>query len=105
MPGVFTPLMLNGRLLVDGGLMDPVPIAPTASVQPDVTVAVDLGGERSGIPDGTPAQDTAEERPIDEWVERFRRGTSQLLDRDLIRSLISRWSGAHGSGVVAEPTR
>jgi NTE family protein len=27
MPGVFTPLMLNGRVLLDGGLMDPVPVA------------------------------------------------------------------------------
>ena len=102
MPGVFTPVMLNGRLLVDGGLMDPVPIAPTASVQSDVTVAVDLGGERNAIPDGTAARETAEERLVDEWGERVRRGTSYVLDRDLIRSLMSRWSGNHTSAQVGE---
>lgn len=94
MPGVFTPVMLNGRVLVDGGIMDPVPVAPTASVRSDLTVAVDLTGERVG---GTAEEGaataavTAEARPIEEWTERFRRSASQLLDRDLVRSLTSRF--------------
>ena len=92
-PGVFTPVMLNGRLLADGGLMDPVPIAPTASTRADATIAVDLGGERGGVPDDAPAQETAEERPIDEWVERFRRGAAHVLDREMVRALTSRFGG------------
>ena len=99
-PGVFTPVMLNGRLLVDGGLMDPLPIAPTTSARADVTVAVDLGGERTGALGGAPVRESAEERPIDEWIERFRRGTSHLLDRELIRSLVSRF-GATPSAAPA----
>jgi NTE family protein len=94
MPGVFTPVMLNGRVLVDGGLMDPVPIAPTASARADVTIGVDLGGERSGSPVGSPVRETAEERPVEEWVDRFRRGASNLLDHDLVRSLLSHFGGA-----------
>jgi NTE family protein len=97
-PGVFTPVMLNGRVLVDGGLMDPVPVAPTASARADVTIAIDLGGERGGLQEGSPARETAEERPVDEWVERFRRGASNLLDRDLVRSLLSRFGGASKPG-------
>ena len=73
-PGVFTPVVLNGRLLVDGGLMEPVPVAPTASARADVTIAIDLGGERTGAQEGSPARETAEERPVEEWAERFRRG-------------------------------
>jgi NTE family protein len=92
-PGVFTPVMLNGRVLVDGGLMDPVPVAPTQSARADVTIAVDLGGERSEQHDGSPARETAEERPVEEWADRFRRGAANLLDRDLVRSLLSRFSG------------
>ena len=103
-PGVFTPVMLNGRLLVDGGLMDPVPIAPTASALVDVTIAVDLGGGRIGSPDAVPARETAEERPVDEWVERFRRGTSHLLDRDLIRSLMSRFGGSPNAAEAGDET-
>jgi NTE family protein len=96
-PGLFAPVMLNGRLLVDGGVLDPVPIAPTAAVHADVTVAIDLGGERSGSPEGPPDRETAEERPVDEWLDRFRRGASRLLDRDMIRSFTSRF-GAGSDG-------
>ena len=101
-PGVFTPVMLNGRLLVDGGVMDPVPIAPTAAVLADLTIAVDLGGERAGVREGPPTPETAEERPIDEWVERFRRGASHLLDRDLVRGVLGRFGGSSGTAATAE---
>ena len=97
MPGVFTPVMLNGRLLVDGGIMDPVPVAPTASARADVTIAVDLGGERTAARETSPARETAEERPVEEWAERFRRGASNLLDRDLVRSLLSRFGARAGT--------
>lgn len=93
-PGVFTPVVLNGRVLVDGGLMDPVPVAPTMSSHADVTIAVDLGGERYGATaqqaDETPAKDSAEERPVEEWVDRFRHGASDLFDQEALRSLLSR---------------
>jgi NTE family protein len=91
MPGMFTPVMLNGRLLVDGGMIDPVPVAATASARAAVTIAIDLGGERTGAQEASPARETAEERPVEEWADRFRRGASHLLDRDLVRSLLSRF--------------
>jgi NTE family protein len=92
MPGVFTPVMLHGRVLVDGGLMDPVPIGPTASTRADVTVAVDLGGERSSGLEVATADD-GEEHVIDDLVDRFRRGAAHVLDRELVRSLTSRFGG------------
>jgi len=101
-PGVFTPVMLNGRLLVDGGVMNPVPIAPISSAPADVLIAIDLGGERRDLLAGNPATETAEERPVDEWIERFRRGTAHLIDRDLIRSLIVRLGGAADPVSVAD---
>ena len=57
-PGVFSPVVVDGRVLVDGGLMDPVPVAPIASVPADLTVAVSLTGERGprdtpGVPPRT----------------------------------------------------
>jgi NTE family protein len=102
MPGVFTPVVLNGRVLVDGGIMDPVPLAPTASARANVTIAIDLGGERSGLQDGAPVRESAEERPVEEWGERFRRGTSHLLDRDVVRSLVNRFGGAAKRGGDAD---
>lgn len=46
LPGIFTPVMLNGRLLADGGLMNPVPVTPLAALDADLTIAVSAGGER-----------------------------------------------------------
>jgi len=89
-PGVFAPVMLNGRVLVDGGLMDPVPIVATASSRADATIAVDLGGLRSNSFGTAPVKETAEDRPIEEWAERFKRTASNLFDRDIVRSLMSR---------------
>lgn len=46
LPGILTPVMLNGRLLADGGLMDPVPVTPTAALDVDLRIGVSVGGER-----------------------------------------------------------
>ncbi|HEX8009355.1 MAG TPA: patatin-like phospholipase family protein [Casimicrobiaceae bacterium] len=43
-PLIFTPFDYGGRKLVDGGLVNPVPIAPTLDDATDLTVAVDLSG-------------------------------------------------------------
>lgn len=43
-PLIFTPFLLGGRRLLDGGLVNPVPIAPTLTDTTDLTVAVNLSG-------------------------------------------------------------
>ncbi|HLS83041.1 MAG TPA: patatin-like phospholipase family protein [Arenimonas sp.] len=44
-PMVFTPKHLEGRELVDGGLLAPVPVAATRQMQADLVVAVDVSGQ------------------------------------------------------------
>ncbi len=46
-PAVFTPHRYHGRLLVDGGLLNPLPVAPTLSTLTDITVVVDVNGPPS----------------------------------------------------------
>jgi len=41
-PGIFTPVRSNGRLLVDGGLVNPVPVSVARSMGADIVIAVDL---------------------------------------------------------------
>lgn len=41
-PGVFSPVEIDGRTLVDGGLINPIPIAPTLNDATDLTIAVNL---------------------------------------------------------------
>jgi NTE family protein len=95
LPGIFTPVMLNGRLLADGGLMDPIPVSSTAALDADLTIGVSAGGERQATPG---VSEPAEPRPWDEWIARFRRGAAHSLDRDVIRSALSR-------GPEVEPER
>ena len=92
-PGIITPVMLNGRLLADGGMMDPVPIAPTAAARADLTIAVSLSGAEPHEHETEPVVADAVGQPVEEWYDRFRRSASQLLDRDLFRSLIHRFDG------------
>ncbi|GLO63797.1 serine protease [Vibrio sp. MACH09] len=50
LPLFFTPFEINGELLVDGGVLNPVPIAPTFGDKTDLTLAVNLGGELMSHP-------------------------------------------------------
>jgi len=43
-PMLFTPFEKDGRFLIDGGTVNPVPIAPTLNDQTDLTVVVGLSG-------------------------------------------------------------
>jgi NTE family protein len=42
LPGLFTPAQQDGRLLVDGGLVNPVPVSLCRAMGADVVIAVDL---------------------------------------------------------------
>lgn len=41
-PGIFTPVRSNGRILVDGGLVNPVPVSAARVLGADLVIAVDL---------------------------------------------------------------
>ncbi|MBI5889917.1 MAG: patatin-like phospholipase family protein [Nitrosomonadales bacterium] len=41
-PGIFTPVRSNGRILVDGGITNPVPVSVVRAMGADIVIAVDL---------------------------------------------------------------
>lgn len=43
LPGLFSPQLLDGRFLVDGGLVNPVPVSLCRVLDAEVVIAVDLG--------------------------------------------------------------
>jgi len=47
-PGVFTPVRKNGAILVDGGLVNPVPVSVVREMGADVVIAVDLNHDIVG---------------------------------------------------------
>ena len=66
LPGLFTPSEHDGRLLVDGGLVNPVPVSLCRALGADIVIAVDLGSDRAGHlrrRNGTP--------PPDNWKQRL----------------------------------
>src|SRR5437764_714709 len=77
-PGVITPHVFDGRLLADGGILDPLPMAPIAAVNADLTIAVSLAGsEASGRYEPT----ETEPRATTEWMSRMWRSTTALFER------------------------
>jgi len=78
MPGLFTPVVRDGAVLVDGGLVNPVPVSMCRALGADLVVAVDLSWGKLG-----PYRRSKERRevvPRDEpsWIGRM---TSKLTRR------------------------
>jgi len=51
LPLFFTPVPYKNGHLIDGGVLNPVPIAPTFNDDTDLTIAVNLGGPLENRPD------------------------------------------------------
>ncbi|WP_396873130.1 patatin-like phospholipase family protein [Mycolicibacter heraklionensis] len=87
-PGVIAPHVVDGRLLADGGILDPLPMAPLSAVNADLTLAVSLnGGDPTAA--GPAAQDSERDVPAGR-LNRMWRSTSALLDTSGARSLLDR---------------
>lgn len=56
MPMIFTPHVVDGRELVDGGLMTPLPIAATRQMRVDRVIAVDVNGPVPWLQAGAPVR-------------------------------------------------
>lgn len=70
-PLLFTPVHVNGRTLVDGGLVNPVPIAPTLNDTTDLTIAVNLGGRYESEPTPPPSETIPSGNPYRQRIQDF----------------------------------
>ncbi len=96
-PSVVTPLVLNGRVLVDGALLNPLPIIPTISSHADMIVAVNLSGEndRGGrLPDAVFENTGGDGSELDEWVDKIRDKASRWFDWDALKTFTARKDSA-----------
>jgi len=90
-PGLFPPVEIEGRLLIDGGVVEALPIAAAVSLGADSVVAVTLGGAESAPrPVGT-----AVDRAI-EVALGFQRPNGGANESDIVIAPdiggLSRWS-------------
>ncbi len=96
-PGMITPIMVNGRLLVDGAVLNPVPMEPVTGADADFTMAVALAGDRPRSFANRPAKETSAQRPANEWLDRFVKSAAGVWENDVVASILARFSGAnHG---------
>ncbi|HEX7769353.1 MAG TPA: patatin-like phospholipase family protein, partial [Dokdonella sp.] len=56
-PTIFRPHRYQGRLLVDGGLLNPLPVSPTLRDLTDATIAVDVNAPSEPLPLSTASGD------------------------------------------------
>jgi NTE family protein len=89
-PGVIVPHVLDGRLLADGGILDPLPMAPIAAVNADLTIAVSLSGSEAG---GRAEPEDPGPRATTEWLSRMWRSTTALFDTN---AMMNRFGPASG---------
>lgn len=97
MPGVITPVRMQGHVLVDGGVCNPVPMEPTLSVPSDATVAVSLAG---GSPVVEPrwALANSDDVQTGSVVSRVARGFEELMQSETVRSLSARIAALQNRG-------
>ena len=75
-PGVFTPKRINGRVLVDGGLLNPLPGAPHDAEQNSITIAVSLSGRDMREPLGPNPPELPESN-----IDRYRKAVDDFLEK------------------------
>jgi NTE family protein len=74
-PMVFASVEHGHRTLIDGAVVNPVPVAPTLDDDTDLTIAVDLSGpaeQRPAAPPAPPAGDNPYSRRILKFVDSVR---------------------------------
>ncbi|MBT3504408.1 MAG: serine protease [Piscirickettsiaceae bacterium] len=75
LPLFFTPFKYNDIYLIDGGVLNPVPIAPTLSDATDLTIAVNLVGKADNI-----EKVTIDKEPEDEDKSTFTEKIGEFVD-------------------------
>ncbi len=100
-PSFVQPVVHNGRVLVDGGLLDPVPVAPVTAARADLVVAVNLNGRepttnrpQSGSDPSSAALGAGPTSGEDaELSERLRGTAAKWFDSDLLATVRRRLPG------------
>lgn len=87
-PGVITPVQHRGRTLVDGGLLNPLPITPVVAWHADLIIAVNVTAQTPSstldelMPDwGNKNKKDTEPTAVGEWMHRIRGKAGDLLGR------------------------
>ena len=84
-PMVFAPVIRGNQCLVDGGVLNPLPIGPTLSNGSDFVIAIDVNGaDEFGLSDSPSFADSERHEPADDTdpsnSDRFRRAVANFME-------------------------
>jgi len=90
-PTVFTPHRYRGMILLDGGLLNPVPIAPTFKDRTDLTIAVDLNAisDSGSIPENkarskqTSGETASRHAIVQRFLDRIQNGIQNSIQKNI----------------------
>jgi NTE family protein len=79
LPGFFAPALREGSVLVDGGLVNPVPVSLARAMGADVVIAVDLGTDILGrhLRAHPPVEAPAGE--VSEWIRKLQGNLGAII--------------------------
>ena len=79
LPGLFTPVLRDGMTLVDGGLVNPVPVSLARAMGANVVIAVDLDSDKLGHRLVEDSRVETPDSPIGEWVRKLQENLGDFL--------------------------
>jgi NTE family protein len=83
LPGLFTPVVREGALVVDGGLVNPVPVSMCRALGAELVIAVDLSWGKLG-PYKTRV---VAPRDVPGWLERLRPGWMRGKENERLEAM------------------
>jgi len=79
LPGLFAPVLWEGSVVVDGGLVNPVPVSLARAMGADVVIAVDLSSDILGRHLRADPQPEAPPSDVGDWVRKLQDNLAALI--------------------------
>ncbi len=92
LPGLFTPVYHNGHWLVDGGLVNPVPVSLCRAMGAELVIAVDLFLQRT-IPLNDGEEPEQEDDDEESWFASAREITARMWEMGVKQKLLGAVGG------------
>ena len=100
LPGLFTPVYHEGHWLVDGGLVNPVPVSLCRAMGAELVIAVDLFLQRTiPVDDGSVLEQGVEGSEEESWFASAREITARMWEMGVKQKLLG---GAGGEPSIFE---
>jgi NTE family protein len=79
LPAFLTPVVRDGAVLVDGGLVNPVPVSLARAMGAELVIAVDLNSDRIANRPGESAETSEPDSIVGEWMRKLQENLGGLF--------------------------